>query len=95
VLFSTSSSVILSSFLALGVPHFAKEREREREREKGAKESKRRESFFLGAIMTSRSFLFSFSCQLVVVVVVVVVVVCLVSRAAGRKATRGGGGEDG
>ena len=52
----SSSSVILSSFLALGVPHFAKEREmRERER---AKEGR---VFFLGAIMTSFLFLFSFS----------------------------------
>ena len=38
----SSSSVILSSFLALGVPHFAKERD-ERERE-----SKGGERFFFG-----------------------------------------------
>jgi peptidoglycan biosynthesis protein MviN/MurJ (putative lipid II flippase) len=59
----SSSSVILSSFLALGVPHFAKEREmRERER---AKEGR---VFFLGAIMTSLLFLFSFSFCIVGVV---------------------------
>jgi hypothetical protein len=49
--------------LALGVPHFAKEREmRERER---AKEGR---VFFLGAIMTSLLFLFSFSFSFCVVV---------------------------
>lgn len=80
---SSSSSVILSSFLALGVPHFAKEREREmRER---AKEE--RSSFFFGCDYDVSFVPFFFFLLLFVVL--------LSCELKARKATRGGGGEDG